>query len=327
MKRFVALILVLALLLSMSVGIAYGAPKGKAVGKDKEKPSKVERVEKATGKDKKEFKQELNEAKREVQSEIAELERLLEELLGEAVVEDEGEEADEAPEVDAETVDVEGTQADTEEETVMSVEDIESRLAELKLQKKSIINQRLMVVKSEYTPEELEEFESASAMLEEMNLTALQLGSLTIKGNTIKMDTPPYIMNGRTSLPVRAILTELGADVVWDGEARTVTVTMEGSDKEIVLEIDSTTVLVTGGADSEGAEVEGEVVELDTAPEIINGRTCMPIRFLAETFGFEVEWDPDTYTVDIVYLEESVEPVVEPGDGQSTTDEAITMEI
>ncbi len=39
------------------------------------------------------------------------------------------------------------------------------------------------------------------------------------------------------------------------------------------------------------AKVDGEEVELDVAPKIENGRTLVPLRFLAETLGFDIEWD------------------------------------
>ncbi|SHI41354.1 Copper amine oxidase N-terminal domain-containing protein [Dethiosulfatibacter aminovorans DSM 17477] len=326
MKRFVALILVLALLLSLTMGVAYGESKGRAAGKDKEKPVKVERVEKATGKDKKAFKQELNEAKREVQSEIAELEKMLEEMLaGETVAE--GEEPAEIPEADAEVGEV--TEGEVEEEPVMTVEDIENRLAELKLQKKEIINQRFMVVKSEYTPEELNAFNSATELIEEMYANALGLGSVTVRDNIIKFDTPPYIKGGRTVVPVRAITEELGAQVEWDEETQTVKITMEGSNTTIVLGINSTTVLVTSDIESEGTEAENEVIELDVAPEITNGRTYVPLRFIAETFGLDVDWDEDSETIDIDDPGEdgTEEDAVEDGDAPATTEEAITMEI
>ena len=49
------------------------------------------------------------------------------------------------------------------------------------------------------------------------------------------------------------------------------------------------------------ATVNGKEVVLDVAPFIVNGRTLVPIRFISETFGAQVNWDGNTKTVTIVY--------------------------
>ena len=294
MKKFVALILVLTLLLSMTVGVAYADPKGKAVGQEKEKSVKVER---STGQDKKVFKQELNDEKREVQKEISELEKMLEDLMA-GTVSVEGEE----------TVDPEGgTEGETVEENLqMTVGEIESCLAELKLQKKEIINQRFMVTKSEYSPEELGNFDSATDLITQMyeDVNVLGLGSVTVRDNIIKFDTPPYIKGGRTVVPVRAITEELGANVSWDEATQTVTITSEGSST-------TTGTAIVLGINSRVVTVDGEVQILDAESEITNGRTYVPLRFIAETFGLDVDWDAETETIDIEETKEDQEDELE----------------
>lgn len=100
------------------------------------------------------------------------------------------------------------------------------------------------------------------------------------------MGTAPVIINDRTLLPVRAVVEELGGTVEWDGEKREALLSC-GND-EIVLKIDSTS-----------AELNGAAQTLDTAPIIINDRTMLPIRFIAESFNFDVEWNGDTQEVTI----------------------------
>lgn len=270
MKRFIALILVLGLLLSMTVGVAYANPKGKSTEKDKGKPVKVERT---TGQDKKVFKQELNDEKREVQKEISELEKILEDYMSDT---------------EDETVEEEGV------EVSMTFEEIENRLAELKLQKKEIINQRFMVTKSEYSSEELGNFDSAAQLIAQMydDVNVLGLGSVTVRDNIIKFDTPPYIKGGRTVVPVRSITEELGADVLWDEVTQTVTITAEGSSA-------TTGTAIVLGINSKVVTVDGEVQTLDVEAEITNGRTYVPLRFIAETFGLDVDWDADSETIEI----------------------------
>lgn len=93
--------------------------------------------------------------------------------------------------------------------------------------------------------------------------------------------TCPVIVNGRTLLPVRAVVTEMGGDVSWDGQTRTVT-----------LDCGTNQIKLTIG--SEKAYLNGEEHTLDSPPEIINDRTMLPIRFIAESFGYGVSWDDPT---------------------------------
>jgi hypothetical protein len=50
----------------------------------------------------------------------------------------------------------------------------------------------------------------------------------TTRTDAISLDAPPVIMNGRTLVPIRFISEQLGAEVVWDGITRTVTITWKG---------------------------------------------------------------------------------------------------
>ncbi len=109
----------------------------------------------------------------------------------------------------------------------------------------------------------------------------------TVNGVTKVMDTAPYIKNSRTYVPYRYVAYALGVDesnVVWDAAAKTVTVTK--GDTVVVATIGSTTLTVNGQAQT-----------MDVAPEIINDRTMLPARFLAEALGAQVGWDPATQTV------------------------------
>ncbi len=109
----------------------------------------------------------------------------------------------------------------------------------------------------------------------------------TVNGLTKIMDVAPYINNGRTFVPYRYLALALGVaddDIVWDDSTKKVTVTKG----DIVVEatIGSTTLTVNG-----------EAVTMDVAPEIKNGRTMLPARYLAEALGGSVGWDQATKTV------------------------------
>lgn len=119
----------------------------------------------------------------------------------------------------------------------------------------------------------------------------MQIGNpvMTINGKEKPIDaegSTPVIINGSTMLPVRAVVEEMGGTVTWDGDSRTTT--LSNNSVEIKLVIDSTTATINGTSQS-----------LNTAPTIINGRTMLPIRFIAENFNFNVAWDKETQTITI----------------------------
>lgn len=88
-------------------------------------------------------------------------------------------------------------------------------------------------------------------------------------------DAAPYIANDRTYVPFRALGEALGAEVVWDNDARTVTYTLGKT--EVVMTIGEKTYTVNG-----------EEKTMDVAPEITNDRTYVPVRFVGEALGFKV---------------------------------------
>ena len=88
-------------------------------------------------------------------------------------------------------------------------------------------------------------------------------------------DAAPYVANDRTYVPFRALGEALGAKVVWDNDARTVTYTLGKT--EVVMTIGEKTYTVNG-----------EEKTMDVAPEITNDRTYVPVRFVGEALGFKV---------------------------------------
>ena len=119
----------------------------------------------------------------------------------------------------------------------------------------------------------------------------LTIGSSQMNVNGVQkpideQGTVPVIINGRTLLPVRAAVEEMGGTVEWNDAAQEVKLKY-GSD-EIRLTIDSQTAYLNNNAQS-----------LDTAPVLMNDRTMLPIRFIAEGFNFKVLWDAAAQTVTI----------------------------
>lgn len=97
---------------------------------------------------------------------------------------------------------------------------------------------------------------------------------------------PPVIQNGTTLVPLRGIFETLGAKVDWNQATQTVTATK-----------DATTVKLTIG--SKTATVNGKSVALAVPAQIMNGSTMVPLRFISESLGAKVDWNPTTYAVTI----------------------------
>lgn len=112
---------------------------------------------------------------------------------------------------------------------------------------------------------------------------------MTVNGNEQNIDdsnTSPVIIDNRTLLPIRALIEAFGGAVDFNSNDKTVTLTYNNN--VIQLQINSTTAYVN--------ETEKE---LDTAPVILNGRTMLPVRFIADNFGLSTSWDADTKTVTV----------------------------
>ncbi|PWK06989.1 stalk domain-containing protein [Tumebacillus permanentifrigoris] len=107
-------------------------------------------------------------------------------------------------------------------------------------------------------------------------------------------DQPPVVLNGRTMVPVRSLLETLGATVTWSDETQTVSV-MRYTTKGLI-----SVVLKVGYPEAAVNEVR---VGLDQAPEIINGRTMVPLRFVSESMRAAVTWTEVTKTVEIYSLD------------------------
>lgn len=117
---------------------------------------------------------------------------------------------------------------------------------------------------------------------------------ISIRGTMVETDQPPVVVDGRTLAPVRAIFENLGYTVSWDGTTQTVTASKKISTfneeyKTIILKIGSNEM-----------HVDGEVTYLDVAAQIINGRTLIPVRAVAEADGYYVHWIP---IIKLVYLD------------------------
>ena len=107
---------------------------------------------------------------------------------------------------------------------------------------------------------------------------------VTLNGKPLSFDAAPDIENGRVLVPMRGILESLGYSVHWKEHTQTVLAMKDGVD--ISLPINSRTVTVNN-----------ETIQIDVPAKLQNGRTFVPLRFLAEYSGADVQWDESSSTV------------------------------
>ena len=116
------------------------------------------------------------------------------------------------------------------------------------------------------------------------DLYAVPALSVQLSGKTLTFpDVQPFFENGRTMVPFRTVAEALGAEVGYD--SGTVSASLDGTVCRFAIGGDTLTV---------SDRVTGKVlktVPLDASPIEKDGRTCVPVRFLAESLGLTVEWD------------------------------------
>ena len=111
-------------------------------------------------------------------------------------------------------------------------------------------------------------------------------------GQMVEIDpgrgTTPLISNGRTMVPIRAVIETMGGTVGWEDADQRVTLNAKGHTIEMWLE--RRDILVDGSASA-----------VDVAPTTINERTMLPVRFVVENVGCAIEWIGSTQEIIIVY--------------------------
>jgi len=120
-----------------------------------------------------------------------------------------------------------------------------------------------------------------------------------VNGSARYMDVAPVILESRTLLPIRFVAEPLGATVGWDGATRKVTITL-GS-KVINLWIDNPVAQIAGT--SAPIDPDNPLV----TPIISQSRTMLPIRFVVENLGADIEWNASERSITVTEREASGE--------------------
>lgn len=109
--------------------------------------------------------------------------------------------------------------------------------------------------------------------------------SVTVNGNPVQFrGQGPIMSQDRVFVPLRGVFQRMGAHVDWDPSTQTVT-----ADKG------PTHVRLTIGLRT--ASINGEPTSLDLPAQIMDGATMVPLRFVSEALGANVDWNAQNQTV------------------------------
>ncbi len=131
----------------------------------------------------------------------------------------------------------------------------------------------------------------------------------------------PFVLDGTTYLPIRAVASALGLNVAWEQETQTIRLTSGAaadrtpgapntaeSFADVVLKYPGITIYLDGEK-LVPKDVTGKVVD----PFVIDGTTYLPIRAIASALGLTVDWDGETKTVLLYTGTQSETPTDGPG--------------
>lgn len=108
-----------------------------------------------------------------------------------------------------------------------------------------------------------------------------------VDGKQVVFDQKPIIQNSRTLVPFRKIFEALDADVSWNNDTQQVKAKRNGTEISFVI---GEKVLFINGKDT---------INMEVKPQIIKGRSMVPLRVISEALGVEVNWDNDERIITI----------------------------
>lgn len=122
----------------------------------------------------------------------------------------------------------------------------------------------------------------------------------------VPKDMPAVIIDGRTMLPMRQIAQKLGCEVNWNEAAQQIYV-MQGSD------------IIVFTVNSKAGYENGKEFTMDVPATIVNDRTMLPVRALADALHLNIKWDDPNRTVIINSGDtDAKEEPTKPESGQTT---------
>ena len=116
--------------------------------------------------------------------------------------------------------------------------------------------------------------------------------------------TPFLDSNGRSQVPLRKTMESAGVNVSYDNASRLVSLSKDGININLTIGLPM-------------VHVGDSIFRLNTVPVIIQSRTYVPLRFIFEQFGYEVEWNGAERSVNITQVTDSALKWSEPGPSHS----------
>lgn len=165
------------------------------------------------------------------------------------------------------------------------------------------------------------------------NQIVLQIGkaNMTVDGAQQEIDpgkgTSPVVINGRTMVPIRAVIEAMGGTVEWVAAEQRIDIKLAADDApadRVADDAPADRVADDAPADrvaddaptdrmpgdglnlqlwvnKTAADLNGNQLKMDVPPTVVNGRTLVPLRFVSENLGCRVDWDRSTHKITISY--------------------------
>lgn len=136
--------------------------------------------------------------------------------------------------------------------------------------------------------------------------------NMEVNGTAMKVDASdpsvsPVVLNGRTLVPIRAVIEGLGGTVGFEAPQNSIRLALNGNNLTLQL-------------GSNQGVLNGKPVVLETPPVVKNGRTLLPLRFVGESLGASVQWDPGTQGITL-----SSSPAAAPGNASKAPKPVVTI--
>ena len=146
---------------------------------------------------------------------------------------------------------------------------------------------------------------------------------VTVGGKQVQFsDAKPFVdENGRTMVPLRPVADAMGIDVEWDRRTKTAVFSdtydpgIEGFGYDIngkqvygrivymslSFKVDEPKVEMFANVKKDNGEMTMIVdqFQMDTTAVVKDGRTYAPVRYMVQSFGYDVGWDKETKTVTV----------------------------
>ena len=137
--------------------------------------------------------------------------------------------------------------------------------------------------------------------------------TVLLNGEPVAFDAQPEILTGTTFVPLRSIFEQLGAEVEWNQQRQEALLT--SGREEICLKVGSKVAIRNT-----------EVSSLTDAPYLKEDRVMVPLRYLSESLGYDVTWNPETRTAEIRSPQNDSQEETSGSSGENSGEEVISAE-